>query len=111
MRDESYMSTIFLISKYIDKYINISTVMYSGMKYNGENTFFFEKIREMASRWFTYYNYSFRFYVISIFFFAIVVVYMECVESFHTTNMVFKFISFHKPQQEDEQNFQATVTI
>ena len=50
MRDESYMSTIFLISKYIDKYINISTVMYSGMKYDGENTFFFEKIREMASR-------------------------------------------------------------
>ena len=43
MRDESYMSTIFLISKYIDKYINISTVMYSGMKYNGAEKIVFLK--------------------------------------------------------------------
>ena len=43
MRDESYMSTIFLISKYIDKYINISTVMYSGMKYSGAEKIVFLK--------------------------------------------------------------------
>ena len=101
----------FLISKYIDKYINISTVMYSGMKYNGENTFFLKKFVKWHHADLPITAIVLLQILCDIHFFAIVVVYMECVESFHTTNMVFKFISFHKPQEEDEQNFQATVTI
>ena len=85
--------------------------MYSGMKYNGaEKIVFLKKFVKWhhADLPITTIASDFMWYP---FFFAIVVLYMECVESFHTTNMVFKFISFHKPQQEDEQNFQATVTI